>query len=360
MRAAGTHLVVELSGCSPAPLRDAEALQRLLCAAAVDAGFTVVGCWSHQFLPAGATVLVIIGESHLALHSYPEAGHVSLDIFACAPDARARMERLIVALRRSLEPHAERTLELLRGNPLEVGSGDWFTAFSPFGFDVRYHIRRHVYSECTPYQRIDIIENDDFGRMLFLDRDLQVADSDGGLYSHLLTAPLDNVSPAPEHVVILGGGDGGVLHHALLRPVKRAVLVDLDEAVVRASRQYLPTLSAGAFDDPRAELRYQEATAYLADAPPADAVLVDLTMHPEAMTQLERDAYLDRLFAGIARCLVAGGVYAQQCGSAFDRATLALLEQLLPRWFDDVRFYSELIPSFCQRWVFASARGRAR
>ena len=81
MRPAGRQLLVEFSGCPESVLTSEERLSRLLTHAILASDLGLVGVHSNEYEPHGVTVLAIISESHVVIHTYPESGHLSLDIF---------------------------------------------------------------------------------------------------------------------------------------------------------------------------------------------------------------------------------------------------------------------------------------
>jgi S-adenosylmethionine decarboxylase len=86
--ARGRHLLLDLSGVAPDTLRDSAGIERLLHAAAVLAGATPLGTQFHHFgAGAGVTGVVILQESHISIHTWPEHGFAAVDIFMCG-DAR--------------------------------------------------------------------------------------------------------------------------------------------------------------------------------------------------------------------------------------------------------------------------------
>ncbi|MDE2369664.1 MAG: adenosylmethionine decarboxylase [Burkholderiales bacterium] len=98
----GLHLTADLGGCDAAyaPMHDAQAL-RALCRAGVEAaGLRAVGDLFHGFAGGGVTGVVLLAESHLAVHTWPELGAVTLDVYVCnrGADNGARAERLMAAL----------------------------------------------------------------------------------------------------------------------------------------------------------------------------------------------------------------------------------------------------------------------
>ena len=83
MNALGRHLLVELQDCDKEALNDLGFLREAMVTAAVDCGATVMGESFHRFSPQGVSGVVIIAESHLSIHSWPEYGYAAVDIFTC-------------------------------------------------------------------------------------------------------------------------------------------------------------------------------------------------------------------------------------------------------------------------------------
>lgn len=88
MNTIGHHYIVEASGCSPDVIGKVESVEQILVRAAEVAGVQVWSISFHRFSPNGVSGVVVISESHLALHTWPEYGYVALDIFTCGDDAK--------------------------------------------------------------------------------------------------------------------------------------------------------------------------------------------------------------------------------------------------------------------------------
>ncbi|MDH3217771.1 MAG: adenosylmethionine decarboxylase [Candidatus Krumholzibacteria bacterium] len=355
MKPLGSQIIAEFVNCSRDILDDQQALEAILHRAIQESGLTLISTSGHKFDPVGVTVVAVIGESHVVIHTYPEARHASIDIFTCSNGSHAK-NNLVRFLEKELKPSTIRLIDVNRGNPLEINEKDWITSFSSNGYETRYHIRQTLYSARSRYQQIDIIDNENFGRMLFLDRDLQIAENDAQLYNANLVAPLLRENHPLGRVAILGGGDGGVLAELLKYEPVSVVLVDIDEAVIEASKTYLSSVCGEAFEQPNVEVLIGDANEYLADARGLDAVIYDLTMYPEALTSADRHEFLGSIFSGIRRSLGAGGMVTMQCCSEFDAETRRLLSEILCDSYVDVDFMTSFIPAFCENWVFASAR----
>ena len=95
--AVGNHILADLYGVDAAALRDSTALERLLCRAASDAGAHVLSSHFHRFGEGGGiTGVVLLAESHISIHTWPESGLAAADIFMCgAPDAERALAILI-------------------------------------------------------------------------------------------------------------------------------------------------------------------------------------------------------------------------------------------------------------------------
>lgn len=83
MYALGTHLLVELRDCNPDTLKDLSKVKEALVSAAKEAKATIIDVSFHEFNPFGISGMVVIAESHLSIHTWPEYGYAAVDIFTC-------------------------------------------------------------------------------------------------------------------------------------------------------------------------------------------------------------------------------------------------------------------------------------
>jgi len=77
------HILIELHGCPSDRLDDVALIERAMCAAAEAAGATVIASRFHRFSPLGVSGVVLIAESHLTIHTWPERGYAAIDVFTC-------------------------------------------------------------------------------------------------------------------------------------------------------------------------------------------------------------------------------------------------------------------------------------
>ncbi len=113
MDALGRHLLLELRECNKAVLDDLKYLENALVSAAREAGATVLDKSFHHFAPQGVSGVVLIAESHLSLHTWPEHAYAAVDIFTCG--STVRIEVAADALIRQLGSKDPSVLEVKRG-----------------------------------------------------------------------------------------------------------------------------------------------------------------------------------------------------------------------------------------------------
>ncbi len=113
MNALGKHLLLELKDCDRELLNDLGLLKRILPEAANAAGATILGESFHQFAPHGVSGAVILAESHLFIHTWPECGYAAVDIFTCGNSIRP--EKAAQTLIRELGAKNHSILEIQRG-----------------------------------------------------------------------------------------------------------------------------------------------------------------------------------------------------------------------------------------------------
>jgi spermidine synthase len=173
-----------------------------------------------------------------------------------------------------------------------------------------------LFENKTEHQHLVVFDNPTFGRVMMLDGVVQLTTSDEFIYHEMMAhVPLFSLGDAARRVLIIGGGDGGVMREVLKhRHVERVVLVDIDSTVVDISRTYLPEISSGAFDDPRARVIIADGVKYVAETEERfDAIIVDSTepVGPAAVL------FTRHFFESCRRCLSERGVLVTQNGLPF-------------------------------------------
>lgn len=136
-------------------------------------------------------------------------------------------------------------------------------------------VNKVLFSEQTPYQKVEVFETDTWGNLMTIDGMVMLSEKDEFVYHEMLAHVGMFAHPNPEKVLIIGGGDGGTAREVLRHPsVKKVDMVEIDEAVVRASKEFLPEV--GAWDDPRLSVLFEDGIAFVKNAEAEyDVVIID-------------------------------------------------------------------------------------
>ena len=212
---------------------------------------------------------------------------------------------------------------------------DW--SDEPLYPDYRQSLRidRLLFDSETEHQRLRLFENGRYGRVLTLDGVVQVTEADNFIYHEMLTHVPILAHGSVRRVLIIGGGDGGmareVLRHA---SVAHVTMVEIDAGVVDFSKEYLPSISAGAFDDPRLELVIADGAEFIRTTEGGyDVIIVDST-DPVGPGEV---LFTDSFYGYAKRALAPGGILVTQNGVPFQQGeeltnTMRAFKALFADW----------------------------
>ncbi len=225
-------------------------------------------------------------------------------------------------------------------------------------FEGHFHaLTRTLFSLRTTFQQMEILETASYGKCLVLDGRIQSSVTDDFIYHETLVHPAMLLHSRPEAALVIGGGEGATLREILRYPtIHRAVMVDIDQAVVEACIAHLPEMHRGAFQDPRVELRHEDARGYLERTRERfDVAIVDLTEPLEegpACLLFTREFY--RL---LADRLTDAGTLALQAGMTKigELPFYTAMARTLGDVFPVVAPYQSFIPCFGTPWGFIVA-----
>lgn len=232
----------------------------------------------------------------------------------------------------------------------------WFSEFhAP---DVKHSIRvnRHLYSQKSNYQQIDIFDTPEFGRVLTLDGNVMLTERDEFIYDEMITHVPMSVHPNIRDVLVIGAGDGGVVKElARYDCIEKIDLVEMDPQVLEACRTYLPE-NASKLDDDRVHIYYDNALRFIRKRHCAyDLIIVDST-DPFGPSE----GYFTREFYGICyNALRDDGIMVNQQGSPFykqDADAMRRSHQRIVSTFPISRVYQAHIPTYAAGyWLFGFA-----
>lgn len=211
-------------------------------------------------------------------------------------------------------------------------------------------IEEHLLHKVTPFQAIDIYETLCFGKVLMLDGHIQLTELDEHVYHEaLVQIPLLNMEN-PESALVVGGGDGAVVREITKhKTIEHVDMVEIDEEVVKASTSVWPSLSAGAFDDPRVHLHIADAFKFVKEADRQyDLIVMDSTdVYEEEDQSLSEMLFTEEFYKDLRRLLKPGGLVITQADNlVFCPYSLEGIEEMYGKVFEKVGSYFAVIPSF--------------
>jgi spermidine synthase/S-adenosylmethionine/arginine decarboxylase-like enzyme len=330
---------------------------------------TLLSYHCHSLVPAGVSCVGVLLESHISFHTWPDEGVITLDLFTCGSKPLLPVVKTIeeqfgigskVKTQWSHELRGFRSDEEKKKNYLAGSSDLSFWVLSA----LEMHSKKQVYSGTTKFQRVDIwdivesidlpgyedvltwnmtpgdprLKDPDYtspDRMLFLDGILQSITSTERIYHEAMVHPAMFAHPGPKRVAILGGGEGATLREVLKhKTIEDVTMIEIDEELVALSRKFLPRFSncsdlvgraANCFDDPLADIHYNDGRQWFIDRyggdqvaqyQSYDVILVD-ALDPEDGSEISDELYTDEKFlSSMVNSLSDDGVLAIQVGTA--------------------------------------------
>lgn len=209
----------------------------------------------------------------------------------------------------------------------------------------RYKIDKVLYESDTEHQKMRLLEHPRLGKILTLDDVTQTTEKDEFIYHEMMTHVPILAHGAVRNVLIIGGGDGGILEEALKHPgVEKATMVEIDAGVVEFSKRYLSEICKGAFEDPRTDLIIGDGYAFVGDSlGKYDVIIVDST-DPEGPGEI---LFTKEFYKRCKDRLTPGGVLVTQNGVPFMQpAELRSSAAHLRNYFADVSCYLATIPTY--------------
>jgi spermidine synthase len=206
----------------------------------------------------------------------------------------------------------------------------------------------------SPYQRIEVWDTPQLGRLFTLDGRPMTSSGDEFIYHECMVHPAALTHPAPKAALVLGGGDGGAARQLLRHPgIERIVVAELDAEVVRLTREYLADVQGDAFDDPRVELVIGDAAHYVAAATAQfDLIVFDLTPPDSPAAGL----YTPDFYRQLKRVTSPNTILSLHLGSPYFHAErVAGLLGDLRDTFAMVRTMHTFVPLYGSLWMMATA-----
>lgn len=294
-----------------------------------------------QGMPSGTfTVDINIAENGIEVSN--EAIRILEDKIRYMPSAVQRKTPEFLSL-----PSIERGREFSRYDI--IGSGLIERDFDRVAFD-----------DVSPYQHVRIMHSPQYGNVLFLDNDLNLAESDLE-YTRAITG-YDQEDYTDKTVLVLGGGDGGILHYLRDKGPSMITMIDIDQMVIDAAKVHLRGICFDALDSLEGKnykvivddcIKY--LGTYVKEGRKFDYVINDLTAIPVSTEPVgDHWDFLRRILALSMQVLDDRGKYFTQGNSQIRRTALAMYEAQLKKLDCPVKFETRVVcvPSYLENWVF--------
>ncbi|KAF7999319.1 hypothetical protein HF325_005995 [Metschnikowia pulcherrima] len=160
----------------------------------------------------------------------------------------------------------------------------WFAEISDTmwpGLAMLLKVEKVLYSQRSKYQDVLVFKSTNWGNVLVLDNCIQATERDEYSYQEMITHLAMNSHPNPRKALVIGGGDGGVLREILKHElIEEAWLCDIDEDVIKVSKQFLPEM-AKSYEDPRTKVHIGDGFKFLADYQNTFDVIITDSSDPE-------------------------------------------------------------------------------
>ena len=219
-------------------------------------------------------------------------------------------------------------------------------------------IARTIVEAQTKFQHVEILQTAAYGKTLVLDGRIQSSQGDEFIYHEALVHPgMLTTEDPPRSALVIGGGEGATLREILRYPsIARAVMVDIDGEVVELCKTHLPEMHQGAFDDPRTQVRHEDARAYLEKSNDRfDFITVDLVEPLEEGPA--RMLFTQEFYALVRDRLTPGGTMTMQAGMTKlgELGFFTSIHRTLREVFPVVAAYQSFISCFGTPWGFIVA-----
>lgn len=232
----------------------------------------------------------------------------------------------------------------------------WVTEnHSPY---VRFSLKidKQVYSGQSEFQRIDIFDTLEFGRMLMLDGYVMLTEKDEFIYHEMMVHVPMCAHPNAKRILVIGGGDGGTVRELTrYKTVEHIDLVEIDEDVVKVCEEYLPQ-TAGKLSDPRVTKIYEDGLKFIRHHEDEyDLILVDST-DPFGPGE---GLFTKEFYGNCFKALKADGIMVNQHESPFyeqDAVAMQRAHKRITESFPLARVYQAHIPTYPSgHWLFGFA-----
>ena len=221
---------------------------------------------------------------------------------------------------------------------------NWFSERYSDNLQLSFRVMDQLLSVKTDFQRIDVFDTYDFGKLLTIDGTVQLTERDEFVYHEMITlVPYFLASKEPESALVIGGGDGGTAGQLVKIGFDKIVNVEIDNHVVEVAKKYFPELYRS-FEDKRVSLRIEDGVKYIQNTKEKfDLIIIDST-DPVGPAE---GLFMEDFYRSIQGILSTSGIVVTQSGSPFYQPkALKMASNGMRKVFRNVSTYTAFIPTY--------------
>ena len=339
----GEHITLDFLGVKKE--YTASFFEKVIYKIAKAAKVEILNVSSHKFEPQGFTLVALLAESHFSFHTFPEKNVISFDFFTCG---RVNPKIALKILKKEIN-HSRVVV-----NNFDRSSVSLYDDIYSTPGQKKYYVVNNILEQFTSKvgQFVEVMDLEEFGNALFIDREIQVAEKDEKIYSSNFFKSSFDLSKKNSNVAIIGGGDGGVARACLENNTDYIDWYELEPEIVDACYKHLPKVCSKV-------KKSNKVNTYWGDAFESIKLIED-SKYDKIFVDLNDDQYCIDLarknMKSLKRILKKGGVITAQVGSR-DKKPKQVENwcKVLDKSFGNVRVSGIHIPSFDCNWNFASS-----
>ena len=343
MTKVGEHIAVDIIGTTKE--YDPSIYEKVIKDIASAAEVTILNISKYKFEPQGFTILALLAESHISFHTFPEKGIISFDFFTCG---KVKPSIAVDILKKEFQYKRLSIKEFDRDT-----KSLYHDIYSSPGLQKSYIVKDVLEDfKSKVGQHIEILDLEQFGKALFIDNEIQVAESDEHLYSSTFVGAGLELNQANERAAIIGGGDGGVARECISKKFNFIDWFELDPEVVDVCNKHLGDIGKKSTEKNSVKCVWGDAFESIKS--------IDDDTYDHIFVDLNDDQFCIDLAAknmdSLVRILKPKGVITAQVGSQDKKP------KQVQNWmnvfnenFGNTKLSRVYIPSFDCSWNFSSS-----
>ena len=346
----GNHALIELYGCNKSEIDNLNHLQTTIEQIVSAENIEILYRKFEKFTPYGVTGIFLLSTSHISIHTWPENGYCTIDVFTCSGEDVTNniYNGIIDAIK-----HSSSKINILkRGYEYKIPKYSRELLIFSTGEMMSITVDKEILLLINKYQKIEIIETIEFGKCLLINDIMQLSEYDHTLYDSALNS---KITEKNTNVLILGGGDGFVAKTIIEKysNIKAVDVVDIDRDVVRVCNEIfhkngLSKKIKFIFEDVNQYLENSNTIQY-------DYIICDLTDDPIDVGKKDFVSFYTKMLKQLTKKCKSGTVVAMQAGTpkvCNGVDSYAILTKLAKEYGKSVTTKFVDIPSFGEEAAF--------